>query len=226
MKDLILFEPFSKIFKGKPDLKKDHISNSGLSEIKRILMSGRPFLGDEKYLIFGSELHTRFLLDRPSRVLSEEEEFDLSNMLDSLNHHLFVNRLMKDSKREIIDFGSVESVRFKWIGDIVNKRIGADIKTTSAKSEKEFINLALEKYDYLRQGWCYKIAGKLNEFYFIGIQKHEPYNVYILNTKDYAKQETKVIKETRFLIEIFKQYGRVIPRATGTGTGTKSPSNS
>ena len=226
MKDLILFEPFNKIFKGKPDLSKDHISNSGLSEIKRILMSGRPFLGDEKYLIFGSELHTRFLLDRPSRVLSEEEEFDLLNMQEALNHHLFVNRLMNNSIREITAIGLIDKIRFKWIGDIVNKKVGADIKTTSAKSEKEFINLALEKYDYLRQGWCYTVAGKLKEFYFIGIQKHEPYNVYILNTKDYAKQETKVIKETRFLLDIFTQYGRVVAKPITGGTGTKSPSNS
>lgn len=227
---LIQCEPFCRIFSGKPDLRKDHISNSGLSEIKRILMSGRPFLGDEKYLIFGSELHIRFLEGKPSKLLTDQEEYDLASMVLNLNRNLFVQRLMKDSQREITEIGLIDDIRFKWIGDITNqvskrKRIGADLKTTSAKTEKEFISLALNKYDYLRQGWCYRTAGKLDEFYFIGIQKHEPYNVYILNVKDYAKEENRIVKETKFLLSIYKQYGRVITKQTGW-SGTKSSSDS
>jgi hypothetical protein len=208
------------LFSGKPT-GEQHISVSGLAEIKRVLCNEPPFLGDERYLIFGSELHRRFLINTKHSRLTFAEEQSIKNMIDSLNKHKFVKSLMRNSIREVADFGIVHGARFKWIGDIVKQekkiRIGADIKTTSVKNESEFVKLAIEKYDYLRQGWCYKQAGKLDEFYFIGIQKKEPYSVYILNTSDYETEERRQTHETKFLIDIFKEYGRPVTKRPPVG---------
>lgn len=215
MKDLIQFDPFKSLFTGPPT-EKDHISSSGLAEIKRVLISGMPFLGDEKYLIFGSEVHRRFLQNKYNKLhLTFAEEQSITGMLSSLNKHKIVKQLMKGSTYEITKIGLLEGTRFKMIGDIINKpkSFGADLKTTSARSEQQFIDLALKKYDYLRQSWCYKTTEELEDFYFIGIQKQEPFNVYILNVKDYAKEERQSIKETRFLLEFFKHYGRPVRKS-------------
>jgi uncharacterized protein YutD len=101
------------------------------------------------------------------------------------------------------------------IGDIINqkKSFGADLKTTSCRTNRQFVDLALRKYDYLRQSWCYKQVEELEDFYFIGIQKQEPFEVFILNIKDYAKEERQSIKETRFLLEFFKHYGRPVRKS-------------
>lgn len=210
MKDLIQFDPFKKLFTGPPT-DKDHISYSGLCEIKRILTSGAPFLGDERFLHFGSEIHLRFLKNKRTKFkFTKEEELQLKAMLNSLRKHRFVTKLMTGSVKEVTEIVSVEKTRFKMIGDIVNERkdYGADLKSTSARSESEFISLAIKKYGYLGQGWCYKTGKQLKNFYFIGIQKKSPFDVYILDVNNFKDEEAKAIKETRFLLEFYRTYGR------------------
>jgi hypothetical protein len=203
------------MFTGPPG-DKDHISSSGLAEIKRVLISGQPFLGDEKYLIFGSEVHRRFLERKHNKLLlTFEEETAIKGMLTSLSRHKTVRQLMTGSIFEQTKIGLLEGVRFKMIGDIINTRksFGADLKTTSCKTEKQFVDAAINKYEYLRQSWCYKQVEQLKEFYFIGIQKQEPYQVFILNVNNYAKEEARTIAETRFLLEIYKHYGRPVRKS-------------
>lgn len=202
------------LFTGPPT-DKDHISWSGLCEIKRLLVNDPPFLGDEKYLMFGAELHLRFLKGIKSKFrFSQEEEEAMSKMIKSLQSNRFVNQVMKNSVREVTEIVDLEGVRFKMIGDIIKKKLGADLKTTSARSEEEFRRLAINKYNYLGQGWCYKTGKKLEDFFFIGIQKKKPYSVYILDQKDYAKEERKVVAETRWLLEFYRTHGRARPKSS------------
>jgi len=211
---MIDFFVANNLFKGKPG-PNDHISSSGLGEIKRVLVGGAPFTGDEKYLIFGSAVHKRFLENKVSKLkLTHDEEQQISGMLTSLNKHKLVKSLMRNSTREVTEIKHLLGTNFKLIVDIDAGDIGADLKTTSAKSEQEFIKLALNKYSYLRQGWCYSMAKKFKEFIFIGIQKQPPYQVYILKQSDYEKEERKIVQETRFLIEFYKKYGRPLPKSS------------
>lgn len=201
-----------KLFSGPPG-ESDYISNSGLSEIKRVLISGMPFLGNEVYLHEGSEVHSRHLEKRQLRKLDQDTEERISGMLKSLNQHKFVKKLMASSIKEVTTIKKVHGANCKVVLDIRGiktlRRLGADLKTTSAKTEQQFIKLAIEKYDYLRQGWIYKQAEDLDEFFFIGIQKQKPHNVYILDQNNYEKEERAAAREGKFLIDFYKQHGRV-----------------
>jgi len=212
MKDLRDCLVKNKIFFGKPK-STDYISNSGLSEIKRVLLNGPPFLGDEIHLHFGSEVHRRFLLYKKSKFkFSAEQESDIRGMIEALDNDPFVSKLVDSAVFEKEYIRKVEGVNLKVILDIKGvgkmKGIGADLKTTSCATQQAFVKTAIEKYDYLRQGKLYKEAEKLHSFYFIGIQKRKPYKVFIMDVADYAKEEQAAWEEAKFLIEFFKQFGR------------------
>lgn len=196
-------------FTGKPD-PDQYISHSGLAGIKRVLCSEPPFLGDEIYLRFGGEVHSRFLENKKTQEFDKAMELQLKNMIDSLNKHLFVRKLMNGSSFEQSLIEQVYGVNLRVIIDIYNpvKGYAADLKTTSCRNEQQFIKSAIQKYDYIRQGWCYKQVGNIPDFYFIGIQKHPPYQVFILNQSNYEREEKKSEKEAKFLIDFYKEFGR------------------
>jgi len=56
-----------------------------------------------------------------------------------------------------------------------------DVKTTSAWSQKKFIEDA-HKYDYDRQAAFYLDGLKAKNFLFIAVQKRSPHNIYFLDT--------------------------------------------
>jgi hypothetical protein len=218
-----------KSFCGRPKCT-DYISNSGLSEIKRILLSGAPYLGDEVHLHLGKEVHLRSLLfRRTKRKFSKKIETDIKGMCESLAKNSFWKILMQVCEKEKEHIRKIHGVNVKVILDLKGlkayKRLGADLKTTSCKTKEQFIKTAIEKYDYLRQGWLYKQAEDLDDFYFIGVQKHYPYKVFILDTADYEKEEQAIAKETLWLIELYKLVGRAFvkgaPNRKRTQPGTR-----
>lgn len=231
----------NKIFFGKPAVD-DYISNSGLSEIKRILLDGAPFHGNERQFHVGGEVHLRALKRKKSkRKWTAQEKKDIEGMVAALRADPFFKWLMSSAVCEKPKERTVMGVKFMVILDIKGikklKGIGADIKTTSCKTHKDFVQTAIKKWDYLRQGWIYKQAEGLKDFYFIGVQKTYPYKVFILDVADYAKEEQKIANETVFLLELFKQFGRAFDErrnSSSKGTNrkrssravTKSPSNS
>jgi hypothetical protein len=218
MQSLVRALKGSRIFCGKPD-KAAYISNSGLSEIKRILLSGKPYLGDEIHLHIGKEVHLRSLLFRTAKKkFTKQQEKEIQGMCKALADNVFWQFLMKHCKKEGEHTRKLFGVNVKVILDLKGtgkyKRLGADLKTTSCKTEAAFIKSAIEKYDYLRQGWLYKEAEGLDNFYFIGVQKHYPHKVFILDVADYAKEEKAIALETLFLIELYKLFGRAFNKST------------
>jgi len=201
-----------KVYCGCPD-PDDYISHSGLSEIKRVLLNNSPFLGDEIHLKIGAEVHLRSLKFKKSKFRFKPEiEKNIKGMVKALKENELWQFLMKVCEKEKEHTRNVLGVKLKVILDLKGKgkykRLGADLKTTSCKTERAFIKAALEKYDYLRQGWLYKQAEGLDEFYFIGVQKTYPYNIFIFDVADYAKEEAAIAKETKWLIWFYKKFGR------------------
>lgn len=215
----------NRVFFGRPKVT-DYISNSGLGEIKRVLLNGPPFLGDEIHLHFGSEVHKRFLLYKKSKFkFTAEQEADINGMIEALDKDPFVSRIVSSAVFEKEYIRKVEGVNVKVILDIKgvkkNRGIGADLKTTSCSTHQAFVKSALEKYDYLRQGKLYKEAEKLDDFYFIGIQKRKPYRVFIMDVSDYAKEEAAAWEEAKFLIEFFRMFGRPFVEGSSNSKRTK-----
>jgi len=218
MIDLAHYLTKNNLFYGPPS-KSDYISYSGLCEIRRVLLGEPAAKIDPKYFVFGSELHLRFLKDKKSKhKFTKQEETDLEGMQEALWKDPFVRKIMRSSIKEVETIRLVQGVNVKVILDINGDHsfadIGVDLKTTSAKDYKQFVNAAIHKYRYLGQSWLYKEAEQLNEFYFVGIQKTKPYNVYILNVDDYAKEEKATIRETQFLLDFYRQFGRAVTESS------------
>lgn len=182
------------------------INNSSLGTIKRYLTNTPPFLGNEFYLKFGGEFHSRVLEGKP-KYADEMDEASLNQiklMTQSLEKNPVFRKAMKGSPDlETLIFNDVNGVPMRGTLDIRQKHCAYDLKTTSEMTEAKFIKKAL-KIDYPRQAYVYKTLAEVDEFIFIGVCKKPPFNIYILNMKDYEEQEQIHKKEAHFLLEIAK----------------------
>lgn len=186
-------------------------SHSSLEVIKKALLGQKQFSGGEQYLAFGNACHERFLVNSFKRKVSKEEDKDLKGMVAALVKDAIVNSLMKNSIREQKFYIHVNGVEMAMVLDIKQPHLsrGADLKTTNCKSLNEFIKKALE-YGYVRQGVTYKKGAKLKSFYFIGVQKTPPYNVYLMNLADFSEEEAYAERELEFLLYFYKHYGKCV----------------
>ncbi len=80
----------------------------------------------------------------------------------------------------------------------------SDLKTTAAKSQKEY-EVALEEYEYDRQLAFYTIGSKAKRIRVIGVQKIEPFNVFHVlydRDSDFIKRGTRKVN---FLLAKYKE---------------------
>lgn len=181
------------------------INNSTLGTIKKYLTNSPPFLGNETYLMFGGEFHSRVLEHKSKFKVSKEQDSLIKKMSKSLEkNELYKKAISGKPKIETLLYNEVHGVPMRGTLDILNGNTAYDIKTTSETTEKAFIKKAI-KLDYLRQSFVYKQLAGVDNFIFIGVSKKEPYNIFILNTKDYEKQEKQKSKEAYFLLQIAKE---------------------
>lgn len=191
------------------------INNSGLGRIKRILSGGTPFLGGERYLQFGTELHYRCLERKKGKwkACDDEEKAAMIGGIKSLhNLKLFkqmrpgaiIEKLHKHPKAFGIHgmHGTIDLK--KTIG---RRKIGVDLKTTSCKTEDEFVAKAI-KLDYPRQAVVYEELAGLNEFYIIGISKAAPdYPCFIFDINNFSYEKQRSTEEAKFLLQFYRDYG-------------------
>lgn len=190
----------------KPD--KRYVSNSALSTVKKLLLGQSLFYGDEKFFHFGSEVHRRILEPQEKQVhtFDETDQDRIEHMVEAAFRY---PNLVEDHNRTIkeqIKFGKINGLMFKGIFDMLNQEeaFGSDLKTTSTRSEKEFIYSA-SKYDYFRQAWIYMELQKLKQFRFYALQKNPPYDVFVLDVADYPKEMAMAKAETLLLIDVIKK---------------------
>lgn len=191
-------------------------SHSALDVIKKFLLGQAQFMGGEHFLNFGSALHEAFLVDKwdgEFLKLSPPDQAKVRRMVKKLRSHPIVMSLMERSTREQKKMVGMNGVQVAFILDIDQQphhSRGGDLKTTTCRSLEHFVEKAIE-YGYFRQGKTYKVGGNLKEFYFIGISKEEPHNIYILDVNKYAHEEKYAGKELEFLLYFYKNYGKITP---------------
>lgn len=189
-------------------------SHSGLEQVKKSILGYPQFVGGEVYLVFGTTLHSQFLIagTQPTHEHHTVEEVrHLAAMLNKLRTHPIVCAFMVDSTREQKIFVKVDEVLMAMILDIEQKakKVGADLKTTSCRSYEDFVEKAKE-YGYFRQGHTYMVGAKLKKFYFIGIQKAPPYHIFILDVAGWPEELEYAAAELKFLLYFYKNYGKPI----------------
>lgn len=188
-------------------------SHSSLDRAKKFLFGQPQFTGKEGYLHFGNYLHTAFASYPRNRVLNctIEEAKKLTEMLTKLYEHKIVLALVRDSIREEAFYVNLGPVRVKMILDVkqVHSKTGSDLKTTDCKTYSDFLAKAKE-YGYFRQADTYMLGAGLKEFYFIGICKEPPFEIFILRVNDYRKEMAYAREELEFLLYWYQVYGKII----------------
>lgn len=184
-------------------------SHSGLGTIKLFLFGEQPSKFPEHFKIFGNTLHLRCLTEYKGQGKIDVRK--LEAMVKAYRCHPVVTKLMANSVREQKIYVMVSGIKMAMILDIEQPHLkqGSDLKSTVCKTLTEFIEKAIE-YDYIRQGLTYKIGRKLKNFFFIGLGKNEPHDVFIFRIEDLPQELRYAKEELDLLLYIFKTYGKPI----------------
>lgn len=152
------------------------------------------------YFDVGTEVHARFLEKYSSLKLGKEDTKKVVKMVDALESHPVVTKLMTGALVE-------QQFKQKYLGlmvmgyiDILPRKDVADLKTTRHKNQHDFA----ANMDFL-QAALYLGVTKRKDFYYIGIQKEEPFKVFIFNVNQYPKRIEDAKEELKYLIKYVKK---------------------
>lgn len=193
-------------------------SHSGMEVLKKFLLGLPQFQGGEKFLLFGAALHEVFLQGiryKAYKLLSKEDRATVDAMVKKLNSNPIVVNLMRNSTREHRFSVKLNGVLTVCVLDAKQPELkrGFDLKTTDCNTQQQFED-TIRRYGYIRQGLTYVLAAKLKQFYFVGINKTAPYNIFIvdLNDKKFATDLLYAKEELKFLLYLYKNYGQLLPQ--------------
>lgn len=188
-------------------------SHSGLESLRRSLLGEPQFQGGEEFLKFGTALHEVFLENKfdTYKTLPAWQQEKIDKMVIKLNSHPVVRRLIANSIKEDKQYKKLNGVLMAYILDIkqAHKSTGADLKTTTCTTFHDCIKKSIE-YGYVKQGKIYMKMEKLKEFYFIFINKSEPFDIHIVSYKEFKNEEVYAEKELEFLSYFYSKYGRFV----------------
>jgi hypothetical protein len=184
----------------------EFIRNSYLSTIYRALTGQAQFLGDEKFLKFGNELHKRDLQPYLEQdILTDEQELMLKAMLAALKQDAQWQNVKRGANLEVTEFVELYGVRIRGTIDVDQSRLkhGEDLKSTSCANENAFLESS-RKYGYFRQAWIYMQMKKYRSFGFTGVQKSVAYpKIFRFNVQDFPHYLQEGEEQARLLIESF-----------------------
>ena len=78
---------------------------------------------------------------------------------------------------------------------------GKNVKSTSTKTRAAFIKSML-KYDYFMQGLLYLYLERLENFYFIGVQKTDPSQIFVVDVADYPEELDKALEKIVWILKM------------------------
>lgn len=162
----------------------DAVSNSDLSALKDRLLGKPKQLGGRKF-VFGACFHEQMLEphihNRAIFNLRPSEHYALDQMAKSLRKDSIFRKILPMAKTEITRVWKHEETGVLCKGklDMWLEKYGevVDLKTTSARTQKEF-EMAMNSYDYDRQVFHYMEGAKATRLRIIGVQKIEPFGVF------------------------------------------------
>ena len=150
------------------------------SSIKMIRDCESPGYSEEIWFEFGKELHSRLLENKKIKTLSADEEEMLAVMLKKLRAHPVAKQLLAKSRNEQQFDVFIYGVRVLGYIDILNVDSVADLKTTKCNTMKAFV----AQMDFLQAALYLKATGR-KDFYYLGISKLPPYDVFPFSVKQY-----------------------------------------
>jgi len=149
----------------------------------------------------GTEVHSRFLeKKKPILKLSKEDTASVVSMVEALELHPVVRRLMFKAQVEQYFKQKLWGLMVSGYIDILPPKDVADLKTTRHKNQHDFA----ANMDFL-QAAMYRAVTKRKDFYYIGIQKEKPFNVFIFNVHQYPDRIKQADEELKYLIKYVKK---------------------
>ncbi len=190
---------------------KGHVSNSLLSEVKKLLVNDKFVFPESRFYAIGSEVH-RLVLEpheNPQDTFSEAEQTLIDDMVGVLYESDLLNKLLEKSKNENVLIRSILGIVMKAILDIhvIDDKIGGDLKTTSARTYNSCVK-SCKKFGYFRQAHIYKTIAGLSKFYFIFVTKKSPMRYFVVDVDDFPEDMGYAEYETNVLIDAVKAAGR------------------
>lgn len=157
----------------------------------------------EVYYEVGSELHSRFLEKQEIKKFDAETEAQLEGMLKSLYKDRLVQSLLKHPlltcEREFrMKLNGVPVLGY--VDMDAAPIFGADLKTIGHKNEKRFI----DTMDFLQPA-MYCRARNMKDFYYIGISKQAPYEVFTFNARTYKDRMNEAFIQLENLLTDVKK---------------------
>jgi len=186
----------------------DYIRERGYasySSVKNVRDCLVPSKSDERWFIFGRELHSRWLEGKTHftkenpNVLTEDEKAVLEAMLEKLNTNKIAMQLKCGAKCEQEFKQLLHGVNVLGYIDILHAQHIADLKSTKERNMQAFVR----SMDFL-QAALYLAVTKKKDFYYIGICKLYPHDVFIFNVCDYPERLHAAELEMRCLLRYLK----------------------
>ena len=165
------------------------------SSMKNVRDKEIPKFLDAKYLKFGKELHSRALEHIILEELSEPEEKMLKAMLNRLWAHPVWCKLLKQAKTEQQFHQPLWGLPVLGYIDILNVDNVADLKTTYVNKMKDFV----AAMDFLQAALYLEVTG-LKDFYYIGISKRAPHDLFVFNVNQYPEKLKAAREQLKKLI--------------------------
>jgi hypothetical protein len=162
------------------------IANSDLTELKNYLF-GKPDLQSSPAQEFGTRFHDLLLLETDV-VPTSKGSTSQKRLLDVMRANSLFCRLVEAAQVEIAQFWNDVRTGLPCKARIdmrvPDERLIVDVKTTSARSQNEFIANCY-RYDYDRQAafyldGCQQVGECADLFIILGIQKQKPHSLYVV----------------------------------------------
>lgn len=176
------------------------ISNSDLTEFKNYLFGIKPFKPYNAFA-FGSVLHSKLLEPNLPVIIPKDVDIELiEHLISKIRQNRFCSWALNGSQNELaILFNDIHTnLPCKAKLDLVRRRnVIIDFKSTSQRNFKAFVKSCYQ-YEYDRQAAFYLDALNRQKqskscFIFVGIQKKEPYDIFIFD----AFSQPNFIKDGR-----------------------------
>lgn len=149
----------------------------------------------------GTEVHSRFLeKKKPILKLSAQDNQAVKSMVEALERHPVVSQLMLKAKVEQYFKQKLWGLMVSGYIDILPPKDVGDLKTTRLKNQHAFA----AAMDFL-QAAMYRAVTKRKDFYYVGIQKEPPFNVFIFNVHQYPDRIAQADEELKYLIKYVKK---------------------
>lgn len=153
--------------------------------------------------LFEPHLYDQILQECKSEI-SQKELKTLRDMQKSAMKFQTLNAFLTDTCTEFEQefYGELCGIAFKTKVDAINKNFQAigDAKSTSTRTLKDFLE-TFEKYGYWRQAYIYMMITGMPSFYFWGVSKIKPHNVFFVDVSQYPIQMANAAIEVTWLCE-------------------------